>query len=135
MALIKHHHEHHHHYHHSPEARCEVMRRLEALPDQIGLILAEVLENIIMTTLDELQAKADATLANVTAETDLDNAIAKIVTDQNNTIIDLKAQLAAAGTDPVKLQALADTLDNILNTNTSNTKIVSDAVTANTPSA
>jgi hypothetical protein len=134
MPLIKHHHEHHHHYHHSLEARCEVMRRLEAMPDQLGLILALV-ENTIMPTLDELQAKADATLANVTAETDLDNAIAKIVTDQNNTIIDLKAQLAAAGTDPVKLQALAETLDNILNTNTSNTKIVSDAVTANTPAA
>lgn len=88
-----------------------------------------------MPTLAELQEKADATLANVTAETDLDNAIAKIVTDQNNTIADLKAQLAAAGTDPQKLQALADTLDNILATNTSNTKIVSDAVTANTPAA
>lgn len=84
-----------------------------------------------MPTLAELQAKADATLASVTAETDIDNAIAKIVTDQNTTIIDLKAQLAAAGTDPQKLQALSDTLDNILNTNTSNTKIVSDAVTAN----
>ena len=123
---------HHFHFHHSPEARCEVMRRLEALQDQTGLILA-TLENTIMPTLDELQAKANATLDNVTAETDLDNAIAKIVTDQNNTIIDLKAQLAAAGTDPAKLQALADTLDNILATNTSNTKIVSDAVTANTP--
>ena len=88
-----------------------------------------------MPTLDELQAKADATLANVTAETDLDNAIAKIVTDQNNTIIDLKAQLAAAGTDPAKLQALSDTLDAILTLNTSNTKIVSDAVIAGTPAA
>jgi len=88
-----------------------------------------------MPTLDELQAKADATLANVTAETDLDNAIAKIVTDQNNTIIDLKAQLVAAGTDPVKLAALEATLDNILTVNTSNTKIVSDAITANTPAA
>ena len=93
----------------------------------------DLMESTIMPSLDELQAKADSTLANVTAETDLDNAIAKIVTDQNNTIIDLKAQLATAGTDPVKLQALSDTLDNILSTNTSNTKIVSDAVTANTP--
>ena len=93
----------------------------------------DLMESNIMPSLDELQAKADSTLANVTAETDLDNAIAKIVTDQNNTIIDLKAQLAAAGTDPAKLQALADTLDNILATNTSNTKIVADAVTANTP--
>ena len=108
----------------------EVLARLDLILDKLDLAM-----ETIMPSLDELQAKADATLANVTAETDLDNAIAKIVTDQNNTIIDLKAQLAAAGTDPVKLQALSDTLDNILATNTSNTKIVSDAVTANTPAA
>lgn len=95
----------------------------------------DLMESNIMATIDQLQAKADATLANVTAETDLDNAIAKIVTDQNNTIIDLKAQLVAAGTDPVKLAALESTLDNILTVNTSNTKIVADAVTANTPAA
>ena len=106
----------------------EVLARLDLILDKLDLAM-----ETIMPSLDELQAKADATLANVTAETDLDNAIAKIVTDQNNTIIDLKAQLAAAGTDPVKLQALSDTLDNILATNTSNTKIVADAVTANTP--
>ena len=117
-----------HHFRPDPE----VLERLEDILSKQNLILSNQ-ENAIMPSLDELQAKADATLANVTAETDLDNAIAKIVTDQNNTIIDLKAQLAAAGTDPVKLQALSDTLDNILATNTSNTKIVADAVTANTP--
>jgi len=110
------------------KADPEVLARLDLVLDKLDLM-----ESNIMPSLDELQAKADATLASVTAETDLDNAIAKIVTDQNNTIIDLKAQLAAAGTDPVKLQALSDTLDNILATNTSNTKIVADAVTANTP--
>jgi hypothetical protein len=112
----------------------EAPRWAQTLREMVSQVL-ENQENVIMPTLDELQAKADATLASVTQETDLDNAIAKIVTDQNNTIIDLKAQLAAAGTDPAKLQALADTLDNILATNTSNTKIVSDAVTANTPAA
>ncbi len=108
----------------------EVLARLDLILDKLDLAMES-----IMPTLDELQAKADATLANVTAETDLDNAIAKIVTDQNNTIIDLKAQLVAAGTDPVKLAALEATLDNILTVNTSNTKIVSDAITANTPAA
>ena len=110
----------------------EVVALLNDGLNRLDLILSNQ-EKLIMPSLDELQAKADATLANVTAETDLDNAIAKIVTDQNNTIIDLKAQLAAAGTDPAKLAALAATLDNILATNTSNTKIVADAVTANTP--
>jgi DNA polymerase III gamma/tau subunit len=112
----------------------EAPRWAQTLREMVSQVLTNQ-ENTIMPTLDELQKKATETLANVTAETDLDNAIAKIVTDQNNTITDLKAQLAAAGTDPAKLQALADTLDNILATNTSNTKIVSDAVTANTPAA
>ena len=112
------------------KADPEVLARLDLVLDKLDLM-----ESNIMPSLDELQAKADATLASVTAETDLDNAIAKIVTDQNNTIIDLKAQLVAAGTDPVKLAALEATLDNILTVNTSNTKIVSDAITANTPAA
>jgi hypothetical protein len=112
----------------------EAPRWAKTLHDMVSQILANQ-EDKIMPTLEELQAKADETLANVTAETDLDNAVAKIVTDRNTTIADLKAQLAAAGTDPQKLQALADTLDNILKTNTSNTKIVADAVTANTPAA
>jgi len=111
----------------------EVIALLNDGLNRLDLILSN--QESMMPTLDELQAKADATLANVTAETDLDNAIAKIVTDQNNTIIDLKAQLVAAGTDPVKLAALEATLDNILTVNTSNTKIVSDAITANTPAA
>lgn len=85
-----------------------------------------------MSALDDLQAKADATLAQITSDTDLNNAVAKVVSDQRATITDLKAQLAAAGTDPVKLQALSDTLDHILSLDTSNAKIVSDAVTANT---
>jgi DNA polymerase III gamma/tau subunit len=112
----------------------EAPRWAKTLHDMVSQIL-ENQESTIMPTIDELQAKAAETLAQVTAETDLDNAIAKIVTDQNTTIADLKAQLAAAGTDPQKLQQLAETMDAILATNTSNTKIVTDAVTANTPAA
>lgn len=106
----------------------EVQDRLDNIQCKLDLM-----ETYLMTTLDELQAKADATLAKVTSDTDLDNAIAGIVAGQNATITDLKAQLAAAGTDPVKLQALSDTLDNILATDTANAKIVADAVTAGTP--
>lgn len=91
------------------------------------------METTIMPTLDELQAKAAATLAQITADTNLDNAVATVVTNQNATIADLKAQLAAAGTDPAKLQALSDTMDQILATDTSNAAIVSAAVTAGTP--
>src|SRR5882672_10983580 len=114
------------HIHFEPDP--EVLDRLEALTQNMNLVLSNT--ESIMPTLQELQDKADATLASITAETDIDNAVAKVVNDQRQTIVDLKAQLAAAGTDPAKLQALSDTLDNILTLNTSNTKIVSDAVTA-----
>ena len=89
----------------------------------------------IMTSLKELQDKADATLAQVTADTDLDNAVAKVVSDQRQQIVDLKAQLDAAianGSDPAALQALSDTMDHILSLDTSNAAIVSSAVTAGT---
>jgi hypothetical protein len=118
-------------YHHF-EDREEVMRRLDVLEDKADLILQNM-ETAIMPTIDELNAKADETLAQITAETDIDNAIAKIVTDQNEAIKALKAQLEAAGTDQAKLDQLGQTMDAILATNTSNTKIVADAITANTP--
>ena len=91
-----------------------------------------------MSVLDDLQAKAQATLAKVTSDTDIDNAVAKVVTAQNATITDLKTQLTAAiaaGNDPVKLQALSDTMDAILKTDTSNSTLVAAAVTAGTPAA
>lgn len=88
--------------------------------------------------IQDLQNKATATLNQVKADTDLDNAIAKVVTDQRATISDLKSQLdaaIAAGNDPAALQALSDTMDQILSLDTSNAKVVSDAVTANTSAA
>jgi hypothetical protein len=111
----------------------EVSYRLERIERKLDLIHKR--QELIMPSIDELQAKADATLAAVTAETDLNNAVAKVVNDQNALIVDLKAQLAAAGTDPAKLQALSDTMDAILAADTANDKIVADAVVAGTPTA
>lgn len=116
------------HIHFDPEP--EVIARLDRILRQLGLM-----ENHIMPSLDELKVKADATLAKVTSDTAIDNAVATVVTNQNATIVDLKAQLAAAGTDPVKLQELSDTMDAILATDTSNAAIVAAAVTAGTPVA
>lgn len=110
----------------------EAPRWAQTLTKTVSQIL-ENQEKMIMPTLDELQQKAQATLDAVTAETDLNNAIAKIVNDQRATIVDLKAQLEAAGTDAAKLQALSDTMDAILAADTANDKIVADAITANTP--
>src|SRR6266436_7069860 len=90
----------------------------------------------IMSILTDLQAKAEATLAKVTSDTDINNAVAKVVNDQVATITDLRTQLAAAianGNDPVALQKLSDTMDAILQSNTSNAAIVAAAVTAGTP--
>jgi uncharacterized protein (DUF342 family) len=123
----------HIHHHHYIDADSEVLRRFDALNSKLDLANRRL--EVIMTTLDELQAKATATLAKVTSDTDIDNAVAAVVTAQNATIADLKTQLAAAGTDPAKLQALSDTLDNILATDTSNAQKVSDAVTAGTAAA
>jgi len=120
----------HVHLHINPDP--EVRARLDAILDQLGLVIQNQ-ESNIMPSLDELQAKATATLAKVTSDTDIDNAVATVVNNQNATIADLKAQLAAAGTDPAKLQALSDTLDNILATDTANAQKVADAVTAGTP--
>jgi len=89
-----------------------------------------------MSTLTDVQAKADAALAQITAERDLDNAVAAVVNKQVADITDLKAQLAAAiaaGNDPVALQKLSDTIDALLAADTANAKIVTDAVTAGTP--
>lgn len=123
-------HQHTHYHYHHPETAPPWAVELKA---QAALILKKM--ETIMPTLDDLQAKATATLAKVTSDTDLDNAVATVVNNQNATITDLKAQLAAAGTDPVKLQALSDTLDNILATDTANAQKVAAAVTAGTPAA
>jgi len=87
----------------------------------------------IMTAVDDLQAKANAVLAAVQADTNIDTAIAKIVDDNAQTIKTLQQQLADAGNDPAKLQQLSATMDAILQTDLANGKIVADKVTANTP--
>jgi hypothetical protein len=63
-------------YHHSVEARCEVMRRLDALDNKIDLVM-----ETIMATLEELNA-AFATISS---------AVDKVSADTEN----LLAQLAA----------------------------------------
>jgi hypothetical protein len=119
---------HHIHHHYHSESSPEVLARLDAIYSKLDLFM-----ETIMATIDELQIKAKATLDKVTSDTDIDNAVAKVVNDQVATILDLKTQLAAAiaaGNDPVKLQALSDTMDQILALDTSNAQKVADAVTA-----
>ena len=63
----RHHHHHHHHRHHI-EARCEVMRRLDALDQKIDLVM-----ETIMSTLEELTgviATISSEVDKVSADTD-----------------------------------------------------------------
>lgn len=120
-----------------------INRQLEAIRRQLQWLMSAVAitanrEGIIMTTMQEVQDKANATLATVTAETDVANAVLAVVNHQNADIATVKQQLAdaiAAGNDPVALQKLADTIDAIQAADTSNAAKVAAAVTAGTPVA
>lgn len=92
------------------------MRRLEALPEQIGLIVATVLENTIMPTMDDLKAA-------VTRNTSVDDSVLALLQGISQQLKD-----AQAANDP---QAIADVIAQL----DANTQKMTDAVTANTPAA
>lgn len=106
---------HHHYYHHSPEARCEVMRRLEAMQEQTGLILV-TLENDIMPTMEDLKAA-------VARNTTVDDSVLALLQGISQQLKD-----AQAANDPQAITDIIAQLD-------ANTQKMTDAVTANTPSA
>lgn len=108
--------EHHHFYHYSPEARDEVMRRLEALPNEIGLIVATILETTIMPTMDDLKAA-------VTRNTSVDDSVLALLQGISQQLKD-----AQAANDPQAITDIIAQLD-------ANTQKMTDAVTANTPAA
>jgi hypothetical protein len=110
---FKHHHEHHHH-HHSIEARCEVMRRLDALLDQTGLILDR--QELIMATMDDLKAA-------VSRNTSVDDSVLALLQGISQQLKD-----AQAANDP---KAIADVIAQL----DANTQKMTDAVTANTPAS
>lgn len=103
-----------HHYHHHVEARFEVMRRLDALDSKIDLILRN--QEISMATMDQLKAA-------VQRNTDVDSSVITLLQGISQQLKD-----AQAANDPSAIQTVIDQID-------ANTKAMSDAVTANTPSA
>lgn len=109
---------------------------VDTLSQKMDLILQK--EDKEMVTIQEIQAKADATLAQVTAARTVDDAI-KVVVDNNNvTLASLRQQLAdaiAGGATPADLQKIADTIDAIQQTDLANGAVVSAAVVAGTPAA
>lgn len=106
------HHHHHFHFHHSPEARCEVMRRLESMDEKIDLVMEDT-ENI-MATLEELNA-AFATISSAVdkVSADTDNLLAQLasippggLTPEQQAAID--SAVASATTIADRLRALDD---------------------------
>lgn len=131
-----------HVYHHvivdDPFGRL-VVAHLADINDRIAALTRIVIksERIIMVSVKDLQDQATATLQQVQAETDVANAVKKVVDDQNATIDALKKQVddlvAAGGASQADLQLLSDTLLSIKNLDTSNASTVAAAVTAGTP--
>jgi chromosome segregation ATPase len=130
----------HHHYH--------IGSNGDTSPpwDEIKATLAEVLvvlgriearEVRLTMNVKDIQAKADDTLAKVTADADVSNAVKTVVTHQNDVLAALQQQITdlQASNDPAALQKLSDTLDAIKSAETSNAQSVADAVTAGTPVA
>jgi hypothetical protein len=108
-------HDHHHHHHHSIEARCEVMRRLDALADQIDLVK----ENIMIDTTKILAAATRAT----TDSAALRALVKDVKTSLDKSIADLAAAIAAS--DPVamaKAQADIDSATALLDTDSTETE-------------
>ena len=96
--------------HHHVEARCEVMRRLDALDNKLDLVLAT--QETIMSVLDDLKAQVAANRSVSQSALLLINGIADRIT--------------AAGTDPAALAELTASLK-------ADDDALAAAVTANTP--
>ncbi|UQR66195.1 hypothetical protein LRP30_13470 [Bradyrhizobium sp. C-145] len=133
-----------HVYHHlildDPFGRL-IVAHLADINDRLAALSRNLVrsEKSIMISIRDLQDQAAATLQQVQADTDVANAVKKVVDDQNETIDALKKQVddfvAAGGASQADLQQLSDTLLSIKNLDTSNAQIVASAVTAGTQPA
>lgn len=103
--MSEHHvHYHHTHHHHSVEARCEVMRRLDALDEKLTSV-----KDTIMATLEELNA-ALSTISNEVdkVSADTDNLLAKLAAIPTGGLT--PEQQAAIDAAVVSATAIADRL-------------------------
>lgn len=89
----------------------------------------------IQMDLDEIIAKQQEALAAIARNRDLDQSIIGLVQRNTDTIKALQDQLAAAGTDPVKLATIRENMQAIIDQETAAATQVADAVTANTPAS
>lgn len=117
-------------YLHSTPSLERLVLSAKGNPEVLNALLK--LRTDIMALLDDLQTKADATLAKATANTTTLGSIKIVVDGFVQQIVDLKAALVAAGTDPAKLAALGDTLDKLAAA--TDAQEIAEGALANTPS-
>lgn len=118
---------------------ARVSQRVEDLITQavtLSTTLAQRMDQA-MASIADLQSKADTLRTSVESETSVTQSVVALLQGTNQTIADLRTQLAdaIAANDPAALQAVVDTIDAITATNEQNAQALAAAAAANTPAA
>lgn len=89
--------------------------------------------NQIKMTLSDIQQKVNTLIQDVTDEDTVIDSAVTLITGLVQTLADLKAQLAAAGTDATALASVGDSLDGLISTVSSKKDALAASVAAGTP--
>lgn len=110
-------------------------QKLDAVLSRIGVL--ETQGQHLMVTLADIKAQSDALVANIAAESTVDDSIIELLNGIAATNAALKQQLAdaIASGDPAALQAVLDALTAANAATDANKAKIVAAVTANTPAA
>jgi hypothetical protein len=121
-------------------ARDHLVVRLEVSSSQLDRIEA-MLDRLLtqeaasMSDLKDVQSKIQKLSDDVAAESTVTDSAVALLTGMNQTLKDVKKQLAdaIASNDPAAIQAAADALDAVTSAVDLNSQRLADAVSANTP--
>lgn len=91
--------------------------------------------SLMAKTLDDLLAQGQKVLEGVTKNTDLDESIITVLNTDTGLLREIRAQLAAAGQDPAKLEALGALMDQVATAQDAAAQKKAAAITANTDAA
>jgi hypothetical protein len=116
----------------------EILDRLIVVEDvltELRSLLRKLVnqEKVVIMNIQDIQSKADSALQQIQSDTDTSNQVLTVVNHQNDVLKALQQQIAdlqASGATPEQLQALSDTIDNILATDMANGQVVASAVSA-----
>lgn len=106
-------------------------RQLNRIETLLNLLVNQ--GNVYMTLLDDIAAAEDSVLAKINANTDALSAVKAALDAQVAKIAELTADLANAGVDQTKLQAVLDKANAILAA--TDTQAAAEAALTNTPAA